>query len=311
MDSDNFQVIAIPGMLQFRRKDYRAAGQWFIGTALGYAFCFVPGLISHAVYVTRTRKALQNDPNAMEPASDSGDKSILNSLMTSGALGFLFKPALDNYDKSRSCSKCGCNIPISDAGTTIGFCAICALQNSGLLAANDEPAFIQLASYREGLPEHPQESDNPGRIYIAAENIYFVDSKVVWKCGWTSVQEVGLDYFKPSGFRAVMAGGATARMLQQVKNNVAITYHDDHGTQWTAKFQVHGALSIPGEERKATELLGQIIRYKPLFRKRLDSTSPIAESPHSKIEALFALKEKGIISEEDFETKKRELLSKI
>jgi hypothetical protein len=188
---------------------------------------------------------------------------------------------------------------------------MCALQNTGLLAENEKPTFIQSASYQEGLPDHPQESDNPGRVYITDHNIYFVDSKIIWKCEWTSVLDVGLDNFRPSGFRAVMAGGANARMLQQVKNNIAITFVDEHGTQWTSKFQVHGALSIPGEERKATELLGHIIRFKPLFRKRLDSIRPVIEAPHSKLEALFALKEKGVISEEDFEAKKAELLSKI
>src|SRR5260370_964087 len=77
----------------------------------------------------------------------------------------------------------------------------------------------------------------------------------------------------------------------------------------TIAIRIHGAMTIPGEQQKAMEVLSHSNRFKPRFAKFTTAESGSgSDSIVAKLDQLAQLKERGLISSEEFEAKKRELL---
>lgn len=170
--------------------------------------------------------------------------------------------------------------------------------------------FQQKASYRGGILGYPTSADKPGIAYILNDSIIFYDNFISIRVYYNRIIDAQLDFFELRGSRAILAGGNNARMLQEIKNNIAITYLDQDDNERTFKLQIHGAATIPGEAVKAQEFLNYLLDFKGSFiKKQVDN-----ESNNNTIETLKKLKElkdMGIISESEFEEKKRSLLDKI
>jgi len=86
---------------------------------------------------------------------------------------------------------------------------------------------------------------------------------------------------------------------------VTVTYLDETDVERTAKFQIHGALTIPGEAIKAQEFLNYILDFKGKFFRKDAAGSGLSNNPLETLEKLKRLKDEGIISESEFEAKKR------
>ncbi len=95
--------------------------------------------------------------------------------------------------------------------------------------------------------------------------------------------------------------------MSKTKNILSITYLDNKNIEINAKFQIHGCLTIPGEEKKATEFLNHLLEFKEHFFKNLNNAEPENDAI-SKLEKLKILKDKDIITEEELERKKSKLL---
>lgn len=170
--------------------------------------------------------------------------------------------------------------------------------------------FQQSASYRGGIPDYPSSADKPGRLYVLENAIIFQDEQIGWNTPYNQVLKAELDLYQLPASRAFLAGGDQARMLQQVKNTVAITYLDQENIERTVKIQIHGALTIPGEAGKAQEFLNYLLNFKGSFLKK-EETSVNPVDPLMLLKKLKELKDNGIITEAEFEQKKKDLLDKI
>jgi len=180
-----------------------------------------------------------------------------------------------------------------------------------LQAHLEQVVFKQAASYRGGLPGFPNSADRMGKAYILSDSIIFEDDQLSSQISYSRVLRAELDLFQLRGGRAILAGGRMGRMLQEVKNIVAITYVDDENNERTLKIQIHGALSIPGEGVKAQEFLNRLLDFKGSFAKSVDRASANTDDPLNSLKKLKELEELGIISKSEFETKKKELLKRL
>jgi hypothetical protein len=175
----------------------------------------------------------------------------------------------------------------------------------------DKVVFQQLASYRGGLPGYPSSTDKPGRAYILGDSIIFHDEQISWHIAYNKVIGAELDFFQLRGSRAFFAGGNVGRMLQEVKNTVAVTYLDTENIERTVKFQIHGAATIPGEGVKAQEFLNHLLDFKKSFLKKEEVSAANQNDPLSTLKKLKELKDQGVISESEFEAKKQSILQQL
>ena len=171
----------------------------------------------------------------------------------------------------------------------------------------------QPVSYRGGISKIPYSADKAGICFIFDDRIIFYDDCIALEILFNKLLTAELDYFQLRGSRAVFAGSHTSRMLQEVKNTVAITYLDDNDKKQTVKLQIHGALSIPGEAIKAAEFLNHLLSYSDQFlvEKPVDSSVGSDNNDLNLLKKLKDLKEAGIITESEFDLKKAEILDRL
>ena len=178
----------------------------------------------------------------------------------------------------------------------------------GLLNNNEKIIFSQSASYRGGIKGYPKDGEKPGHGFLLDTAFVFYDEQINWKIGYTSIINVRLDFFKVTLGRKLFPNGEIAEKLQKTKNILVIHYCDNEDMERVAKFQIHGAFTMAGEELKATEFLNFFREFQG------DFFTPSTELKDAKLmvklEKLKQLKDSGIITEYEFLTKKQKLLDK-
>jgi hypothetical protein len=176
---------------------------------------------------------------------------------------------------------------------------------------SDKIIFQQLASYRGGISGFPTSADKPGKAYVFNDVIVFHDNNIGWITPYNRVIKVELDFFQLRGSRAFLASPNLGRMLQEVKNTIAVTYLDDEDIEQVIKFQIHGAATIPGEGVKAQEFLNYLLQFKKSFLKEEVISSANLDDPLTVLKKLKELKDQGIISDSEFEAKKQSILKRL
>jgi hypothetical protein len=179
---------------------------------------------------------------------------------------------------------------------------------SGLLDANEEVVFSQIATYRGGVRGYPNSAQSSGLAFVLDHSFVFYDKDMSFKVLYEAVIEAKLDFFELGGVRGFLALGDVGRQLQQTKNTLELSYLDGDNTERSAKFQINGALTIPGEAEKAREFLNHLLEFKGQF---LGYSSRNLSDPISKIEKLKKLRDQGAISDDEFEAKKSKLLEQL
>ena len=96
-----------------------------------------------------------------------------------------------------------------------------------------------------------------------------------------------------------------------VDNNIEITYLDSNQEELTLRLEMLTGFSVDGQAVKCKEMLDILKQHKILKMLKKDSSSPavVADDIPTKIKKLNELKEAGLLSEEEFQKKKAELLS--
>lgn len=215
--------------------------------------------------------------------------------------------------KGTKCDLCAVNLSMVEIAAKLQRCMRCAIQKSGLLKnAQEEILFSQGASYCDGLPDRAEAAKTPGYIYVAADHLYYLDTSMSWSVEWEHVRSLDLHNFQMSGVRAVLAG-MRAIMMQNVKNTLAITYVDSERNEWIVKIQIHGALTIPGEQQKAIEVVAHTNRFKPRFFRpeKTSNAKPPPTDVLAALEKLAKLKEQDVLSQEEFDEYKKVLLARV
>lgn len=177
----------------------------------------------------------------------------------------------------------------------------------GLLDTNEQVTFYQIAIYRGGIRGYPNSAQSSGFAFVIDHSFVFYDKDISFKVLYEQVIEAKLDFFQLGGVRGILGLGDVGRQLQQTKNILELSYLDDENTERSAKFQINGALTIPGEAERAVEFLNYLLEFKGKFMGK--STADIAD-PLSRLEKLKKLKDQGVITSE-FEHKKRGLLDQL
>ncbi|MEG4318861.1 MULTISPECIES: SHOCT domain-containing protein [unclassified Microcoleus] len=180
-----------------------------------------------------------------------------------------------------------------------------AIKQKGLIGVNEQVVFYQTATYKGGVRGYPNASQNPGFAFVLDYSFAFYDNQVLCKLAYERIIEAKLDFFQMGGVRGFLASGDVGRQLQQTKNTLELCYLDDENTERSARFQIHGAMTIAGEAEKAMEFLNYLLEFKGEFTSKSanDQSDPI-----SKLEKLKNLRAQGLITESEFDDKKRKLL---
>jgi predicted Zn finger-like uncharacterized protein len=220
--------------------------------------------------------------------------------------------------KTKKCEHCSVTLTTMEIAAKLPRCANCTLRESGVLKdPREEIIFSQGASYCDGLPDRTEPAKKPGFIYVAADHIYYRDASMFWSIEWERVRSLDLQNFRIDATRGLLAafgGGATGVMLQNVKNTLKVTYLDPQDIEWSVAFRIHGALTVPGEQQTAMEVLAHTNRFKPRFAKspRAEGNSDSGSDTNAaKLNQLAQLKDRGIITIEEFEAKKKEILARM
>ena len=172
--------------------------------------------------------------------------------------------------------------------------------------------FDQTASYRGGLKGYPTHLEKVGMAYLTENALIFIQDILKCKLIYSDMVDVTLDNFQIEDHRSLLLSGDTARQLQNVKNIVNIKYIDEDSVERDVKFQIHGALMVQGEEIKAREFLNRILDFKHQFLKpEIHISQEQGDDVFAKLDKLNDLKNRGIISDDEFECKKSKLLDEI
>ena len=110
----------------------------------------------------------------------------------------------------------------------------------------------------------------------------------------------------------LLSSSSDTKSLEQ-ENNIQITHLDDEGNELMARVEMLTGVSIYGQAQKCRELLDLLRENKILGKLNKDTSKPAApaDDPLEQLKKLNALKEAGILSDEEFNAKKAELLSKV
>ena len=113
----------------------------------------------------------------------------------------------------------------------------------------------------------------------------------------------------------ILFGGKDAYKLQQA-NNVHITYDDQNGNSLTVRFEMISGVTVTGQAKVCLEMVDYLKAngiYAQFNLSSANQPAPAATNDNvlEQIEKLAQLKNDGILSEEEFQAKKAQLLEKL
>ena len=178
-----------------------------------------------------------------------------------------------------------------------------------------EGAIIRYAvTYLGGLPNLPKKRTGEIGLNIMTESFYLKPTKTSEEF----FEDLVIPYDTVQDFEIVkrtvsMSEGLMSSNSQNlaVDNNIEITYLDSNQEELTLRLEMLTGFSVDGQAVKCKEMLDILKQHKILKRLKKDSSSPavVADDIPTKIKKLNELKEAGLLSEEEFQKKKAELLS--
>ena len=178
-----------------------------------------------------------------------------------------------------------------------------------------EGAIIRYAvTYLGGLPNLPKKRTGEIGLNIMPESYYLQPTTTSEEF----FEDLVIPYDTVQDFEIVkrtvsMSEGLMSSNSQNlaVDNNIEITYLDSNQEELTLRLEMLTGFSVDGQAVKCKEMLDILKQHKILKRLKKDSSSPavVADDIPTKIKKLNELKETGLLSEEEFQKKKAELLS--
>jgi len=172
---------------------------------------------------------------------------------------------------------------------------------SGTLVANDSGLVFDSSEINPNLPFTLVVHERLVHFVIPYEQIIDVSSAglAVWGGPWWTYL-VGIINF-------------LSAVIERKGNILVVEFFDEEGGKQAAKFHVHGPLTFAGEAERCQELLNTLAPMRPRFRssqqQRPDQQAPA--SPAHRLSQLEELLERGLISREEYERKKSDILSEI
>lgn len=173
--------------------------------------------------------------------------------------------------------------------------------------------------YLGGHPEYPKRKAGKIEFKVFDDQFEFTPtiSTKGWFTGFTIPYKVVLDVQivqRQVGTVEGLLGGLNSRQLNQ-PNNIHISYENADGESVLLRLEMLSGVTVMGQARKCQEFEDRLrvhnIREKFLLvPDRVVQEKTSGDIP-AQIEKLAALLNKGILSQEEFEAKKTDLLSRI
>ena len=133
---------------------------------------------------------------------------------------------------------------------------------------------------------------------------------------YADVVNVGIVQRQVSTFEAIV-GGVDSRQFNQA-NNIHITFVNELGNRIVLRLEMLTGFTVMGQAAKCSELEDRLLNFniRAKFQVPMENSNPNVELPKvdtiiGSIESLAVLRDKGVISEQEFFQKKNDLLSRI
>ncbi len=173
--------------------------------------------------------------------------------------------------------------------------------------------------YLGGLAQYPKkQSGEIGFNILPDKFVLKATSAAKWFEGleipYSKVKEFKIVPRTVSNTEMLLASSSTNMESLKQENNINITYDDENGQEVMLRIEMLTGVSVYGQAGKCREML-DVLRQNNILNQLNKSSAPQptvqAIDPIEQIKKLQELKELGVLSEEEFNSKKAELLAKI
>lgn len=174
--------------------------------------------------------------------------------------------------------------------------------------------------YLGGLPEYPKaKHGNAIGLNIMPDKFVFTKTGTSkeWFTDYTiaydKISEITIEKRTISNTEMLLGGGNDPN--QQQENNICITFETEDGTELMLRVEMLTGVTIYGQATKCREFM-DVLRQNnilKIFKQKgaAQAAAPAQPDVLAQIEKLAGLKAAGILSEEEFNSKKAELLEKL
>lgn len=181
-------------------------------------------------------------------------------------------------------------------------------------------------TYRGGFEQKPKKKSDaltlgfnilPDRFVVKPEYLakkeWFGDEVV--EVPYESVKLFEIVKRQVSSAEAFLSSSGDTKSLEQ-ENNIEITYVSNDGKERKIRMEMLTGITVYGQAEKCREMMDLLREHGILEkiernRQNAGSTQQASSNPVEQIAKLAELKNMGILSEEEFEKKKAELLSRL
>lgn len=177
--------------------------------------------------------------------------------------------------------------------------------------------------YLGGFPKKPIKKSNPTSfgLNIMPDSFIF-KPELETRTSWYGDELFVIPYDKVVKFEivkrqvstteALLSSNGETQSLEQL-NNIQITHVDDDGNELMTRVEMLTGVTVYGQAEKCRELLDLLREKKILGKLNKDAqkTAAPADDPLEQLKKLNALKDAGVISEEEYNEKKAALLAKV
>jgi hypothetical protein len=176
--------------------------------------------------------------------------------------------------------------------------------------------------YKGGHPDLPKAKTGEIRLLLTPEAFQLhptIGSQKFWNrldIPYQDVIDLQIVARQVSTLEAVV-GGLDSRQLNQ-DNNIHIAYVDGSGNQLTLRFEMLTGITVQGQAKKCRELEDRLrnLGIRDKFRGTPAPATATAPPPGNgdiadQIAKLANLRDQGILSDHEFETKKAQLLDRL
>lgn len=179
-------------------------------------------------------------------------------------------------------------------------------------------------TYKGGFPKKPQKKSDAVWFGLnIMEDSFIFKPELQAKKDWFGEENFVITYDKVTKFEivkrqvsmteAMLSSNGDTKSLEQM-NNINISYLDDEGAEQMARVEMLTGTTVYGQAAKCQELV-DLLREKKILSKlnkeKSQSVQSTGDDVLAQIEKLASLKEKGLLSEDEFNQKKATLLEKL
>ncbi len=172
--------------------------------------------------------------------------------------------------------------------------------------------------YLGGFPMKPQKKSNSLSLgFNIMEDRFIFKPEHLAKTEWFGDENLEVLYSQVTKFEIVkrqvstteaLLGSGDTKDLEQL-NNIEITYHDTDGNEHVLRVEMLTGVTVYGQATKCREML-DILREKKILNKlnKEKTSENTSVSAADEIKKYKDLLDSGIITQEEFDAKKKELL---